>query len=362
MWKMILTDLYGTVLGPVLNAHDRVFTFPHLGIPTAQFRLKIDHPRVQDLLTEDTLLKVYRGSTLTFNGPVTVVNEIGSADANSVAVVASSPLWRLQKRMLGKHKAGFAYGTGTELLDRSDIIRRILNEVNAVPAEYTGISVGTITASSPSAIGPEHFKPALEAIIEISATVNGAEFRVRPTEPTTVPGGGGWPQLGLLDAVPLLGAERPDVLFQYGTTRANVESYERSRSLDGVANRVYHMPPGWPDGTLQDFIMRQDATSQTDRGLYEDKVEADISSSTLREQLLDLHLQVRKAHREVVTFKPVTNARPAPIQDYDVGDQIRARAVVSGQTRFDAMFRVWGITVTLDPNGNESTDLELIQQ
>ena len=364
MWTAYLTDLFGNVLGPLLNAKGRKFTSPFLGVPTFSGIIRLDHPRANDLLTKDCLVKVYRGGVLALNGPVITAQEVGNPEGQSMAFVAASVLWRGQRRMVGKSKVGFAYGTGANLLDRSEIDRRVLQEINA--EGYTGISEGSIVASSDGSIGPDHFKPAAEIWADLAASFMGPEFFVRPTEPTLgIAGSGGWPQLGLFDAKPLIGTAKPHLVFQYGGSnfsgqRPNVSEYERKRDLEGVATRVWHLPPGFPDGTTNLPRSKQDTAAITARGLYDAVVDADLSTISVRDALLDEHLRIRKAQREIILFTPVRNARPAPIADYNVGDQVRGRAFVGDKQRFDAMFRVWGIDVDILDSGDEDTTLELM--
>ncbi len=85
-----------------------------------------------------------------------------------------------------------------------------------------------------------------------------------------------------------------------------------------------------------------------------------MSVDAIRTGIVDYHLAYRKNPRQIINFKPAVNARPAPFVDYNVGDFVRARATVNGVLRFDATFRVWGVTFDIDVNGNENVDLELV--
>ena len=100
----------------------------------------------------------------------------------------------------------------------------------------------------------------------------------------------------------------------------------------------------------------------TNRGLYEEVVnDAGVLDDALRGKIGDFHVGLRKQPRERILFKPAVNARPAALVDYQPGDTVRARAVVRGNLRFDALFRIWGITFDVDENGNENVELELVQ-
>lgn len=366
-WQFILTDLQGVTLGEITGAKDRTVTLPHLRVPTASFQVPLWHPRAIDILSGDTLLKCYRKdqlgvNKLVFHGPILSVEENGDTAAQSIAVTATGPLWRLTKRFLGVSKVGFGDGTATALKDLGLIAHDILDTINGVSGGYTGISKGTLAASTNGAVGPWYLKNAAEAIAELSAGINSFDYEVAPTEATNV--AQPWPQIGLLNIAPLIGAQKPDAVFEYGTTRANVAAYQRQISRDAMINDAIISVSGWPDGAgAADLLHSVDATSKANRGLFEDVVnDAGVIDDTLRQKIADEHIKYRKNPREIVTFTPATNARPAPFSDYIVGDWVRARAVVRGIVRFDAMFRIWGMSFKLDQNGNENLDLQLVQE
>ena len=363
-WQFVLTDLMGTVLGELRGASSRVVTVPLLRIPTASFTVPMWHPLADTLVTTESLLQCWRTDVLgtrnlVFNGPVGAVNEQTDNTTQTIAASASGPFSRLSSRLIGVTKAGIKFpAAGTQ--DLGLTAQNILDTVNG--QQYTGISNGTWAASVSGATGVWYLKKASEAIAELTTGLSSFEFDVVPTVPSAVGGLGGWPQIGLMNIAPLIGnVSRPDAIFEYGTGRANVAGYERAISRDGLLTRGYISVSGWPDSTAQDVITNQDPAAITARGLYEDVVpDAGILDDTLRLALLNYSITVRKAPRQIVTFKPATNARPSPFTDFNIGDYVRARAVVRGVVRFDATFRVWGVTFNIDSNGNEANELELV--
>lgn len=362
----MLTDLQGVVLGELLNASERTVTLTHKGIPTAAFKLPLWHPLATSILTTDTLLKVYRRSVtgvnkLVFCGPVQSVNETGDNLNQSISVSATGPFTRLTKRFIGTSKAGISFGSTSSLVDLGLIAHNILDAANGV--EYTGITKGTLATSVSGAVGPWYLKNVAEAIAELSVGLNSFDFIVDPTEPTNV--AQLWPKIGELRIAPLIGVNRPDAILEYGTPRANVTSYDRQVTRDQMVNRTIMSVSGWPDGAPsgKDLIFRQDTTSRTNRGLFEDVVnDAGVEDDGLRTLISDEHLKYRANPKQILTFSPAMNARPTPFVDYEVGDWIRARAEVRGNVRFDSMFRIWGMTFSIDQNGNESLDLSLVQE
>ena len=365
-WEFILTQLDGTVIGALQNADERNVVLPHLRIPTASFKIPLWHPHAVSIMDSDCLLRCYRTDpvtgtrTLAFHGPIVSAEENGEA-GQTIQVNAVGPYWRLGKRMLGTLVAGISFGTVAVPRDLGLIGHDILDAVNG--ASFTGISKGTRTATSTGVYGPVWLKPASEAIAELSAGINSFEMAVVPSEPTAVGGVGGWPQIGLMNIAPTIGTTRPDAIFEYGDGSRNMVSYSRKVDRDGMANRVHIAVQGWPDtpegGEL--LITRDDTTSQTNRGMFETVANDNgVINGALRQSIADFHLLYRKDPRQQITFKPAANARPAPFIDYNVGDTIRARAVVRGSVRFDALFRVWGLTFGIDSTGNEDTTLELV--
>lgn len=363
-WQFILTDLMGVPLGELRGASDRTVTVPLSRLTTASFKIPMWHPLADSLVTQETLLQCWRTDVtnvrrLVFNGPIRGVNEVTDNTTQTVAATATGPYVKMGSRLLGMSKAGVKFpASGTR--DLGLIAHDILDIVNG--QEFTGISKGNHTASVSGATGQLFVKNAAEAISELASGLNSFEYAVRPVAPTIVGGLGGWPQIGMLDVAPFIGGTmRLDAIYEYGTPRSNVSGYERAISREGLATKAWISVSGWPDSTTQDLLSRVDTPAQTARGLYEVMVpDNGVLDDNLRQSILDYHVQARKQPRETVTFKIPSNARPSALTDFEVGDFIRARAVVRGSTRFDAMFRVWGVTFNIDLNGNESNELELL--
>lgn len=356
--QFILTDIQGNTLGEVKGAQECSVGLPHLRLPNASFTVPLWHPRAEDALSQDTLLWVYRTDHVgvrrtTFAGPVVSVEENGSGEAQTVKVNAVGPMWRLMKRLIGTDKAGFA-------LSERDLGLMMRDLVSAANGQgYTGISLGTHAASNNGVLAQVWLKSVGEQIAEIAASINGPEFEIAPVAQGTSQGG--WPTLGNLNVAPMIGGvTREDAVFEYGTDRANVATYTRGRTLDGVMTRGFISVQGWPDGTTQDLRSAIRQAGIDARGLYEEVVgDGGITDDSLRDSLLAAHLDVRQGWRQIITFTPALNARPAFQTDYNVGDFVKGRAVIRGEVRFDAFFRVWGAILTYDENGNEQAEIEL---
>ncbi len=373
-WEFVLTDLNGNVHGEVRNADERKVILPHMRVPSATFKVPLSHYLADTIMDTDTLLKCYRlneltsTKTLAFNGPVVSAEE-STSDANnshSIAVVAAAPFWRVTKRLIGKTVAGFSWGIPTAA-DLGLAAHTILDTING--ESFTGIGKGTRGAVTTGSFGPWHLKPAAEAIAELSSGVNSFEFVVDPIEPQAEPGGvGGWPRIGNMRIATTIGAAKPDAIFEFGTTKANVGAYSRSINREGMITRAHISVSGWPTtppvvaGVAKTLITRSDSGLIASRGLFEDLVDdASIIDDQLRTDVADFHLLHRKNPREIVTFEPAINAKPTALVDYMPGDTVRGIARVGGSVRFDASFRIWGVTFNVDQNGNEKIELELVR-
>lgn len=377
MWSFVLTDLQGVVHGELTGSDQRKVSDPWMRIPTASCVIPLWHPLAETVLTTDCMLKCYRTDpittirTLVFHGIVLSVEEVGETLSQSISIAAVGPEFRLQKRLLGVTKAGIEFGTEAVKIDLSLIGKQIVDAANG--RGETGISTNVahgatfVNTGQTASTGKWWLKPAAEALNEVAGGLNSFEWRVRPTEAIAF---GSFPRIAVIDFAPETSfrTTRPDAVYEYGTTRANVTGYSRKISRETLINRDYVPVSGWPDtpavtnGVPGDLVTGFDNGSITTRGLYEEVVpDGGIIDVGLRQQLADLHIAVRKNGRQQITFNPAPDARPCPYVDYQPGEQIRARAEVRGVTRFDALFRVWGLTFDIDSQGSEAIDVELIE-
>lgn len=367
-WQFLVTDLSGTPLGEASYATNRTVTLPHMRIPSASFSIPMWDPLGDILLTNDCLLRCYRtdptfgAKQLAFHGPVVTTEEAADGNSNTIAVTAAGVLWRLGKRIVPASVTvgGASYGTDISPMDLGLAAHTMLADVNG--PSYTGIEVGTRTAVSSGVITLDRLVDAATALGKLHAGLNSFEFEVVPIEPAASGGTGGWPKIGTMNIKPVIGVTRDDAVFEYGTPRANIASYTRSIGRDNLMNQGIISVSGWPNGSgAKTPITRNDPTSITARGLFEDVVpDNGVVDDTLRTSVADFHVKYRKDPRQIIAFRLAVNATPSPLTDFFVGDTVRARATVNNVVRFDGLFRVWGMTFTIDDNGNETTELELV--
>lgn len=391
-WSILLRNRAGTNLSELRNATARSFRFPLNRTPTGSFTIQADNAAASLFTDVDKLIvAVYDDSTgtktLRMQGPVVGYQKQRQSGSGSIAVTFAGLQWRLDHRLIGKNVAGATFGTNaTALLDRGEIMGRIIDALNAgeatnvwTDAGDTGIRRGTITASAGTYVDGWRYKLAGEAFSDLTGTLDSPDWQVSPVEPYN---DGVGVVLGTLNVSPVLGVLQPNVVFEFGTGRGNVEQWVESADATGIANRAISLPSGYPDNAVDTPTSWDDAAAITDRGLFEAVVGTDLVSNELRTRLVQDAVTVRKVPRRIISFTPVAEDSAATIEnrrvprlfaDYSVGDTVVFRAIerfpvydtagtVVGTNEVpttNLLLRVFVAQVDLDDNGVASTTLGL---
>lgn len=355
--QFVLTDLQGAVIGEILNASARSVMLPMNQLPTATFSIPSNHSLARYFIdpTWDGLLKVYRQGRLIFCGPVVTSQDQSSSSSNSIAVNAASPLWRFGFRFLGTTSLGWSLGDASTPYDLGYIAQQMILLGNS--QGYTGVDNGSFVASSNGAAGVFYFQDILTAIGQLVSGYNSFEFEVPPTEPTNI--GQAFPSLTQFNVTNLLGTVKPNAIFEYGTTKANLTGYSIQIDRSKLCNDAFIQDPA--STTNGNIIEQTDPTSIATRGVYMALVDnGGVTYDSLRTAMAQENVRVRKQARLVVTVTPTPNSSPVPFTDYVIGDQVRTRLFKDGILRVDGEVRVWGMQFAWDVNGNETPTLTLI--
>lgn len=378
MWTAVATDRFGTPIGEIAQASARKARFPLNQSRTFTFRVRRDHPLINVFRTVDQcMVKLYDDSpgipTLRFDGPVIDYQKQSQDGGGSLAVNCADVGWRVGKRLIeaSKSKKGVSYPANAAAggtMDRGAMAASIINGLNA--AYYTGLPgsgdtglrVGSVTPSSATGVGPWYYANALQSISALSATLDGFDFQILPTEPTRDATG---LQLGVFNCGPVIGGPRPNTVFEYGDGKVNVASFTETGDAAGLLNRAYNLPPGFPDNATQDVLTQGDPTSVSSRGvIYEDVVQGDFTVDAMRQGLLQKHIATRKQPRTVITFQPTRDLTPGVVPiyglDYAEGDIVRFRAVEEGVETVNALMRIYAVEMDIDEEGNATPRITLL--
>lgn len=369
-WRYIVTDLDGVELVELWAANDTNNERALNGMATVTGSIPLEHPAA-DLIVGSSpatrlraLLKAYRDGERFMVGPFTDAEETGGPDGvGAVSFVAASPLWRLLFVLAGKTVAGYGDGTPLAPKDLGQIMRGLIDVANA--EKDTGIRIGAIGVSSSSYLEQVFFKKVAELIAELGpGRLGGPDFDLEPVEPFD---DGAGVHLATFNTYGTKGANRPEVVLEYGVGKRNIANYRRPLSGGTRATRTYSIAAGWPDA-----IAAGDTPVVTGLGLdaelegerFEELIPGGTTVLDLRQRLVDEHAAVRKHPREQWLVTPVGNLEYEYGVDYEEGDTITARVVNphTGAVRLNGLVRVYGVKFARDAMGNETPELTLVAQ
>lgn len=346
-WRWEITERDGTALAEVQNASVRKLTQQLSKSAVANFTILSHNPIVEDLYGEDRLLKVYQDDTLRFHGPITSLEATNGDHGATVAATATDPSFYFAKRVVGKSPTGTTYTTQDKLVIVKSLID-IANNVFLDGAE-TGVRTSSMTCGSTATYVAGPYRLLDECIAELGDTLDGFDWRIDPIEYDTG-------KIGDFTAAALLQNTQADAVFEYGPdTRANVDTFNYQRLWTDMANRVFNVPQ---DLTLDAVLDAADNTSITDHGLHEALVDStDVTNLTLRQQVADFHVAVRKDPRRIVTFTPTVEDpdRPGKVptygEDYYLGDLVPVRIAPEGIELISGLVRIHKMEIELDQSG-----------
>jgi hypothetical protein len=178
---------------------------------------------------------------------------------------------------------------------------------------------------------------------------------------------------------PVFSKGRAYPVFEYGTGKHNIQSYQRLRDRSTLTNMWWNLPDGYPDsnsasdpivhtaldvqttdGTVEQSIYRRGGYEQVDSG------DLGTAAGSLRQQLVNSDAQTTASSREQITFVPIINCDEDWTIDYFLGDIATVRAYVPeanngrGSWRFNGTMRIYGISATVDENDLEQISITTV--
>ena len=258
--------------------------------------------------------------------------------------------------MIGQSTIGEYY----EATARNEIIADLLDQANTIGD--TGIRAGMMETLSEVDAGYWRYKPVSEAILELAADYDGFDFRVSPKEPTADSTG---VQIGSLYIASRLGAWQQGTKFDFASGNNAISSYKRAVTFD-ISNKVYSLPPGFPDTTTQTVLSDESTDSQLLYGVREALIDSDLSSDDLRALLLQQAAAVYGTPRQTFEVELTENISYVPFEDFDVGDivQLNLWHLTPNNDkglRQSVLVRIYGMEITEDDQGAEKVKLTLVQ-
>lgn len=137
VYRWLLEDPTGAVLGEIMDAHDRQLQVGISSIPTASFRVRLDNKFADSLLNDDLLLLIYRDDLVVFHGIIVSAEETADEAGNrQVQANAAGAMWRLTKRLIPASRTEAGY-SGTNW--PSILVDGIMDATNA--ESFSGIDI-----------------------------------------------------------------------------------------------------------------------------------------------------------------------------------------------------------------------------
>lgn len=362
---MVVTNLEGKRLGEVKDAYERKYTANMSKPSTASFQVRKDNSILPYLFSqeEDYLLQVWQDETIRMWGPILTANlAMTEGAAPSIAVTAADPAWRLAHRFYWGGGAGFALATHDKayLAEQLIIFQNNRNE-GGVDAG-TGIgSNGDLCGSTGSYTIPTG-KSALVGIQELAQGFDGFDWYIEPLSNSIPEEESHSPYIGIFRAAALVGVEKSDAVFEFGTGRRNMRTVNYLRDQTTRANSALNISEEGLDANPSNsipIIGKIDKTNWERFGLYEDMAElSGVPNTALREQYTQEVVNVRKSPRRVLAMTSDiddgTGRVPRFGYDYWLGDTVTARAVVSDDIIFNGNVRVYSVEVSINNNGTST--------
>ena len=356
-WRFELTSLDYVPLGEVLNASQRKVTIPLNKLDTCSFRVRMDNPLAEAMATNEGYIKAWRNGVLVFYGPILSAEETGDSAVANLSVNCQSGGWlMLNKRYANTTEVANA-GKRTDI-DRAIIVR---DEMAATNTNYgeTGVSTTLLPISAAETITYtiERWTPIADLLRTMQTGDNAFDWRMVPVD-NWDSGAVTSEKIAAFTAAPVLGQERPEAIWEFGTGRANLQSYTNLVSRETQINEAVSLPTSsstqWTtnDASVDKWGKMQEVVSNTD-----------VSDLGLAAGLREAHTVTRNEPRRITTWQP--HIDPSGLRmpeygiDYVVGDLVHGRGVANGQVRFDGIFRCWAVDFQVDDNGFERANLVL---
>lgn len=367
-WAFILTDRDYVPQGEILNAQQRKVAQPLSKLSTASFQIRADNPLADQIMTCQGYIKCYRRTvnstwSLQHFGPIISSELAFDKSAATISVNSVGAGWILQKRLAGKSRTGVQF---TIASDRAQIAKTLIDATNAENETGIDTSLSPIAAASTATYTAGPYKSVMDCITELATAFDGFDWYFNIIDNFSN-GVVTTPKIASFLAAPLIGSLKPDAVFEWGVGRNNIVSGKYQVSRDTQANKVYHNTSNGPDAPGFPTVSALDSDSITNWKLLEDLANADLLDNTMRQNLVNEHVSVRKNPRKVIEVTPHIDPYDAgrlPLYqiDYNLGDQVRARIAFGGKVKFDATVRVYGVSFDINDLGVEQQSLSLVQE
>lgn len=349
-------------IGTLWRAKNRQFQLVKNRAGTASFQIRTNDPMTEKILDQVDLndirgtvrkcIRIRRDKTDLWSGQIWGIQ--GDLDGGTLNISCVGWLEPIQKRMLWPVQAldysNSGFGTPTD-----QIVAGLVNAVNAQDlahpllikapdASIPGSIVGTMPVRNRFYQRGTMLGPALQELSDIEA---GIDINVDPiTRQLQI---ASWDSF--MNSSGWWGDIKPDVILGYNWGPKNLKNATWQEDPSNTCNTMFVQSLGQPVGPIYDPV------SQDTYGLFEELNQPSQMNQTLLEPFGVAELVIRS--RPLVTWSVIPHPRmgtegPTLFDDFKIGSQIAFSAVKDYVTIKRQQIRVFGATVSLDDDGNET--------
>lgn len=297
---------------------------------SCSFELHLSSDLAQYIVPIKYCVIARKNGAIVWSGPIWNLQE--DLDNEKIQVSANGWFQLLHKRYLDSQSIYSSQKRGAIALD-------LLAKANA--QQFTYIHAGTNGDTNSVNINKtyERYANIGQEIEALSATEAGFDFEVDPQTRLL--------QIRAYNSY----TDQTDVVFGYNWGPNNVANVQRTTDADEMANRIIVTHP---NGATQ----ADESAIQTEYRLFTKIINISESiSTTLAAAIANAEVAINKYPRTLITFQPKLYGPdnvPSLFEDYDIGDKVYLTAHRHGVSIERQAVRVFGTTVSIDDNGNET--------
>lgn len=354
-WSFVLTKLDREPIAEITDATDRKYVANLSKPSTASFKIRKDNPLAEEFFAEeDRLLKVYQGNTLRFFGPV-LTADFGMTEGQpaTINVSAVDPAWYFSRRLVGLAEKGTAYSG-----DKGNMVMQMLNATNVIFSTRVEISADLSGSTGAYTAGP--YKPLLTSIQELAHGIDGFDWYIEPYDGGET-GPSGDQRLGIMRLAAIVGSEKPNAVFEYGTGHRNIRTIGFLRDIQTNVNVAWQISDQGLEPSAENptpvVVAFDEASYAARKQRFEEVVDlSGVNNVALRQAWVEENVRVRKTPRRVLSMTSDiddgTGRVPQFGSDYWLGDVVPARAVIENRfAMFNGLARVYSVEVSLNDAG-----------
>lgn len=331
-WKLILANSadLSTVADLTSQAKSKQLQLALNKSGSVSFSIPITSNIADEILPVNKCVIVYKNDILVWSGPIWTVEE--GLPENSISVNAVGWFEFLMKRYTLEQEvfpAGSNWG---------DIAFGFLQIANDQQDTYITEGSNDSTNEFTTERKYERFVSIGQEISNLSELESGFDFEVDP-------------ETRELNIYAQQMVDQENLLFGYNFGPNNVKSVKRTNSAEEMANDIYAI------GAFLTAHSEDEDYQELYRMFTRVDSLSDVADQVVLAAYVNAEVEVNKGPRILIRFTPFPAGEsnvPSLFEDYNLGDKVYLTAKYGNIQIENQAIRVFGLSVSIDENGNES--------